>query len=519
MNIIYYWLQFKALLPDTNDFLRGLALFLLSFVVPIGIFVGRNNIRASRREIVRDLEDLFEFAKLPNGKKLILPSFELVKYKYDPKSDPNRDMKDNPYSFYYYVLPVSIYIVLVLLFFHMAFTHPVVPQSNPASLFSAPLTFHMVFEHPDSVLPQTILPSPFGEPLYPGRELSGVLTYAFLGAYVWTIQYLIRRISNFDLAPISFFQSVGHILLAEFTIAAIWQSNIFAKLPDQHLVIGLAFLVGFYPALCIDTLVAKFPWLRLKKVNADGRALQEELPLDMIMGIDAFMKLRLSEFEIEDVQNLATINPIQIFVETPYGLYEVIDWVAQAQLILAVGVKRTLGLRKLNIRTIFDLERVLDSPSLSRQMLTELMGDRAPVHPAPVPAIEADGTSHQLASARPAVAHVTLHHPSRPGSSEFELDQAVELDALISMIRDDLHVQRLRQIWDVIGDQLKERPVPAARASRSVIKRKGVTAKEAGTATPGQKDDKTREAVGRDRRRRALPAAQPKRPRPVREAA
>src|SRR5277367_5795990 len=121
MNIIDYWSQVRVLLPDTNDFLRSLALFPLSFVVPIGIFVGRNNIRASRREIVRDLEDLFEFAKLPNGKKLILPSFELVKYKYDPKSDPNRDMKDNPFSFYYYLLPVSIYIVLILLFFHMAF--------------------------------------------------------------------------------------------------------------------------------------------------------------------------------------------------------------------------------------------------------------------------------------------------------------------------------------------------------------------------------------------------------------
>ena len=50
---------------------------ILSCVVPLGIFVGRNNIRAFRREFVRDLERLFSFANLPDGTQLIIPSFEL----------------------------------------------------------------------------------------------------------------------------------------------------------------------------------------------------------------------------------------------------------------------------------------------------------------------------------------------------------------------------------------------------------------------------------------------------------
>jgi hypothetical protein len=419
----------QLLYDDPNGVWRWLSVALFSCLVPLGVLVGRNNIRVSRREIVRDLERLFSFARLPGGAALIIPSFELVKYKYDPESNPDRTPEDNANAFYYYAAPVLMYILLTLLGFHMAF-----------------------FPYDD--LPKT--PSPFGDPVHAG--LLGALTYTFIGGYVWTIQYLIRRISNFDLSPISFFQSFVHLLLGLFTMAALYHTELLAS-HDPALLVSLAFLVGFFPSLFIKPMAAKFPWLRLRHVTAASKALQEEMPLDMILGIDPFMKLRLGEFEIEDVQNLATINPIQIFVETPYGLYEVIDWVAQAQLILAVGAAKTLRLRQINVRTIFDLEKAIFSHALQRGVHAILVGD---------------AVSHLSGDAGHGTAGVHEPHARRERASDqrnvvelptagtansaINLNLSLELDALIAMIRDDLHVQRLRQIWDVVTGRLAERP-------------------------------------------------------------
>jgi hypothetical protein len=72
--------------------------------------------RSTRGQLVDDLAKLFSFAREQGGTPLIVPSFELIKYKYDETRDPI------PASSW--GRPVLIYVVLSFLGFVTAFGSP-----------------------------------------------------------------------------------------------------------------------------------------------------------------------------------------------------------------------------------------------------------------------------------------------------------------------------------------------------------------------------------------------------------
>lgn len=307
-----------------------------------------------------------------------------------------------------------------------------------------------------------------------------VLAAAFLGAYAFSLRILIRAVVVFDLSAITMFRAAMHIALnvpVAFLLYAALHDAI-DLVPGQALGLGvgvwmlLAFTFGLVPDAGMQ-----FAFLRIARIlpfikGMDGRfiPLAPSMPLDLIDGIDFFTRFRLEEANVHEVQNLACANPLMLFVETPFGLYQVIDWVAQAQLCTQVGLERFLLLRQQNIRTVFDLERAVLSES-SKPAVQRVVG-----------AILFASTEQKRRIAETAGAtFASFGMADKPMLTLAEFDAAVmqamidkegwneALEHFVRVILDDLHVSRLRSIW-IDMENILGSPGWALRDTRRPVK-------------------------------------------------
>jgi hypothetical protein len=315
---------------------------------------------------------------------------------------------------------------------------------------------------------------------------------AFAGAFLAAIRGFTRGLAAFDLSPITFLRytvetivsvvfivaayraipdpTLGIRIVAESGVATPSQTPAPQQLPDvSRIWLILAPVLGYLP----DS-ASKFVLLRLQSLISwvkmdDDRfnKVTRITPLDALDGIDYATRFRLQESGIYDVQGLATYNPIMLHIETPYGIYQSVDWVAQAQLCHLVGLEKFLILRELQIRTIFDLERAIDfrktgsDVSDSPEEFDLLL---AGVLIAPTQNLRdvcnIGGTSLLMVDQR------TIRQAANPdefcrwfrenlGVTTTEVKARVE--HMMGWIADDLHVRRLRRIWQEISDSLGER--------------------------------------------------------------
>lgn len=308
--------------------------------------------------------------------------------------------------------------------------------------------------------------------------------FAFIGAYVASIRYMIRSLSVFDLTAYTLIRHTATMAVSVFVTIVVYRAlnnpyeeikNVVGlgavTLPEKNPGVGgtwilLALCFGLLPESVIQFALVKTGSLISWVKSTDERFLEwtKVIPLDVIDGIDYFTRFRLEECGISDVQGLATYNPIMMHIETPFGIYQVIDWVAQAQLCCVVGLDRFLLLRQFNIRTIFDLERALKQPPLADGTVDtsldkfDLIFAGILFAPNAVLAgvqqvskarflIEKEGKIVDVDAAEFSAWSRTQINGSPQAASK-------AIEHLMDWIGDDLHVRRARRLWNEISVQL-----------------------------------------------------------------
>ena len=156
-----------------------------------------------------------------------------------------------------------------------------------------------------------------------------VMKYGFLGAYAFVTSMLIRRFFQSDLRPSAYATAVYRITLVLLIVAVLHQVLGGAAAVAGHAELAVAFVVGFFPLVGLQA---------LQRVTS--RALRwfvppvtSEYPLDQLDGFNLWYEARLTEEGVEDMQNLTTMNLVDVILHTRVPAGRLVDWTDQAFLL------------------------------------------------------------------------------------------------------------------------------------------------------------------------------------------
>lgn len=174
------------------------------------------------------------------------------------------------------------------------------------------------------------LPRHDGFPLMPVDE---PVSFAFMGAYFFSIQSLVWRYLGRDLTPDAYVGVLKRFLLA---VVGVWFA---LKAPLVHalsepLKLALAFVIGVFPVVLWE--------LMSGVVKAAGIAtllpsMRDRLPLDLLDGMNIWHQARLEDEDVSSIQNMATADFVDLLINTRFNTHKLVDWIDQAILLAAIG--------------------------------------------------------------------------------------------------------------------------------------------------------------------------------------
>ncbi|MEE8154682.1 MAG: hypothetical protein V3T53_06940 [Phycisphaerales bacterium] len=245
-----------------------------------------------------------------------------------------------------------------------------------------------------------------------------MVVFAFLGAYFFSINMILRRYARGDLKPKAYSQiavRVYVVVILAWVLELVFASeggligaaaNVAGNAETTGLI--LAFFVGIVPETALKFIQDYF---RGKKLGKLAPQLQEKLPLTQLDGVDLYDRARLLDEGITNIEGLAHHELIDLLIETRIPAPRIVDWVDQAILYLHVPITEKQNaegrslidtLRSYGVRTATDLQAVCNAAAKrGKQDLCQLLailddpstGAQAPVNERTANSARGNGTA------------------------------------------------------------------------------------------------------------------------------
>ena len=197
-----------------------------------------------------------------------------------------------------------------------------------------------------------------GEFFLPVRS---AFTFGFLGAYFFTLNMVFRRYVRADLTPKTYAHITVRLLI---TIVLVWVISSLPQFTEGSLLesglFAVAFIIGFIPETGL-TLIQDY----VKKITNLRSKEKEVLELRDLEGVHLYDRARLLEEGIENIENLAHHNMIELIARTRIPTSRLVDMFDQAVLYLHLGLQEKENkafftrLKSHGIRTATDLDFAL----------------------------------------------------------------------------------------------------------------------------------------------------------------
>ena len=156
--------------------------------------------------------------------------------------------------------------------------------------------------------------------------VTDMLKFGFLGAYSFSIQMLMRRFFQNDLKASAYASVVLRVFIVAILVAVVHQIPALKNNPSVEAIV--AFFIGFFPLVGMQALQR----VVASVLRVTVPSLSPAYPLNQIDGLNVWYEARLLEEGIEDMQNLATANLVDVILHTHVPVGRLIDWVDQAHL-------------------------------------------------------------------------------------------------------------------------------------------------------------------------------------------